>query len=82
MVRQRTHARAGGHSRCAWRLAAVRGSMRPCRPAGPARIGVLGMSTITYLGLTKLNLFGEGITETVKGLWRRPAPPPKPLPKK
>ena len=53
--------------------------VRACRPAGAARGGVLAMSAITWLGIMKLNLFGPGITGTVKSLWERP---PKPLPKK
>lgn len=40
--------------------------------AGPARVGVLGMSVVTYLGITKLNLAGPGLTATVKGLWAKP----------
>lgn len=41
-------------------------------PAAYARGGVLGMSVITFLGLAKLNLFGPGITGTVKSLWGKP----------
>lgn len=51
--------------------------------AGPARYGILGMSAITFLGLAKVNLFGPGITGTVKGLWQKPQKAaPKPDPKK
>ncbi|KXZ42626.1 hypothetical protein GPECTOR_129g556 [Gonium pectorale] len=39
---------------------------------GPARLGVLGMSVVTYLGIMKVNLSGPGLTETVRGLWRKP----------
>ncbi|GLC34961.1 hypothetical protein PLESTM_000259300 [Pleodorina starrii] len=44
----------------------------PKAARGPVRVGVLGMSIITYLGIMKMNLSGPGVTETVKGLWRRP----------
>lgn len=37
------------------------------------------MSAITWLGIMKLNLFGPGITGTVKSLWERPPVPPKKL---
>lgn len=40
--------------------------------AGPSRYALLGASSVTFLGLLKLNLFGPGITETVRMLWRRP----------
>lgn len=40
---------------------------------GPARWVMLGVTVSTALGLTKLNLTGPGITETIKSLWRRPA---------
>lgn len=45
----------------------------------PVRYGLLGASGITALGLLKLNLFGPGLTDTVRSLWRheKPAPPPK-----
>ncbi|KAG2493622.1 hypothetical protein HYH03_008139 [Edaphochlamys debaryana] len=45
----------------------------PYAARGPARVGVLGMSVITYLGIMKVNLSGPGLTETVRGLWRKPA---------
>jgi len=38
-----------------------------------ARYGALATTTITLIGLMKLNLFGPGITETYKSLWRRRA---------
>uniref|UniRef100_A0A1Q2XCW7 Succinate dehydrogenase [ubiquinone] cytochrome b small subunit n=2 Tax=Chlamydomonas reinhardtii TaxID=3055 RepID=A0A1Q2XCW7_CHLRE len=46
----------------------------PKAARGPARVGVLGMSVVTYLGIMKMNLAGPGLTETVKGLWRKPQP--------
>lgn len=47
--------------------------------AVPVRYGLLGASGITALGLLKLNLFGPGLTDTVRSLWRheKPAPLPK-----
>lgn len=44
----------------------------PKAARGPVRAGVLGMSVVTYLGIMKMNLGGPGLTETVKGLWRKP----------
>ena len=44
----------------------------PRAARGPARYAALGISAVTFLGLTKLNFFGHGITESVRGLWRRP----------
>jgi succinate dehydrogenase (ubiquinone) membrane anchor subunit len=38
---------------------------------GPARIGMLAFTGISVAGLTKLNLTGPGITETVKAMWRK-----------
>lgn len=38
---------------------------------GPARYAMVGFTGLTALGLTKLNLTGVGITETVKALWRK-----------
>jgi hypothetical protein len=33
---------------------------------------------MTFLGLLKLNLIsGPGITESIRGLWRRPKAPPQ-----
>ncbi len=37
-----------------------------------ARVGVLGASAVTFLGLIALNVTGAGVTETVKSLWREP----------
>eukprot|EP00322_Chrysochromulina_rotalis_P029422 CAMPEP_0115847052 /NCGR_PEP_ID=MMETSP0287-20121206/10180_1 /TAXON_ID=412157 /ORGANISM="Chrysochromulina rotalis, Strain UIO044" /LENGTH=142 /DNA_ID=CAMNT_0003300867 /DNA_START=16 /DNA_END=444 /DNA_ORIENTATION=+ len=37
---------------------------------GPARYGMAALTGLTILGLTKLNLTGPGITETVKSFWR------------
>lgn len=48
--------------------------------AVPVRYGLLGASGITALGLLKLNLFGPGLTDTVRSLWRHETP--EPLPKK
>eukprot|EP00199_Chlamydomonas_sp_CCMP681_P004694 CAMPEP_0119107464 /NCGR_PEP_ID=MMETSP1180-20130426/10293_1 /TAXON_ID=3052 ORGANISM="Chlamydomonas cf sp, Strain CCMP681" /NCGR_SAMPLE_ID=MMETSP1180 /ASSEMBLY_ACC=CAM_ASM_000741 /LENGTH=123 /DNA_ID=CAMNT_0007092951 /DNA_START=143 /DNA_END=514 /DNA_ORIENTATION=+ len=42
---------------------------------GPARMGMLGMSAVTFIGLLKINTTGQGITQTVKSLWHRPAKP-------
>jgi succinate dehydrogenase (ubiquinone) membrane anchor subunit len=39
------------------------------------RAAVLGASVVAYMGIMKVNLTGPGLTETVKALWRRPAPP-------
>ena len=42
-------------------------------PPGPARYVLLGTSTMTFLGLLKLNMIsGPGITESIRGLWHRP----------
>lgn len=38
-----------------------------------ARIVLLVVSGVTLLGLMKLNLAGDGISETAKALWRKPA---------
>jgi succinate dehydrogenase (ubiquinone) membrane anchor subunit len=35
---------------------------------------VLAGSVVAYLGIMKVNLSGPGLTETVKALWRKPAP--------
>ncbi|KAG1673288.1 hypothetical protein FOA52_002568 [Chlamydomonas sp. UWO 241] len=39
---------------------------------GPARLGLVALSGMTFLGLMKLNLTGPGITDSVRGLWRKP----------
>ena len=39
---------------------------------GPARFALLGLTSVTVLGLLKLNLFGDGMTKSVKSLWRKP----------
>ena len=41
-----------------------------CGCAAGLRLATLGMTVVTVLGLTKLNLAGDGISETVKSLWR------------
>jgi succinate dehydrogenase (ubiquinone) membrane anchor subunit len=41
---------------------------RASRPL--ARYVLLGATTVTLLGLLKLNLSGPGLTETFKSLWR------------
>jgi hypothetical protein len=41
--------------------------------AGPARVGVLGASALTFLGLLKMNVSGPGICQVVKGMWDLPA---------
>merc|ERR1719465_5665 len=41
---------------------------------GPARVVMFGITIITTAGLMRLNLFGPGITETLKTLWRKPEP--------
>ncbi len=38
-----------------------------------ARASILGTSVLMCLGFLKLNVFGPGITETVKSLWKEPA---------
>ena len=35
---------------------------------------MLGVTCLTTAGLLRLSLFGPGITETLKELWRRPQP--------
>eukprot|EP00631_Chrysoreinhardia_giraudii_P004189 CAMPEP_0197421850 /NCGR_PEP_ID=MMETSP1170-20131217/11799_1 /TAXON_ID=54406 /ORGANISM="Sarcinochrysis sp, Strain CCMP770" /LENGTH=117 /DNA_ID=CAMNT_0042949135 /DNA_START=23 /DNA_END=379 /DNA_ORIENTATION=+ len=40
---------------------------------GPARIVMLGITTMTTAGLIKLNVQGPGIIGTLKGLWKPPA---------
>lgn len=35
-----------------------------------ARSGVLGVTAVTFLGLMKLSLMGDGIGGTVKKLWK------------
>lgn len=37
----------------------------------PARVGVLGLTTVTFLGLLKLSLTGNGVTGTIKQLWKK-----------
>ncbi len=37
-----------------------------------ARVGLLGVTAITTIGLFQLNISGVGMTETIKQLWRRP----------
>jgi succinate dehydrogenase (ubiquinone) membrane anchor subunit len=44
----------------------------PPRFMGASRWGLLAASSIAFLGLTKLNLSGPGITSTVKSLWHNP----------
>lgn len=44
------------------------------------RYGLLGASGLTALGLLRLNLFGPGLTDTVRSLWKYEKTP-KPLPK-
>jgi succinate dehydrogenase (ubiquinone) membrane anchor subunit len=36
-----------------------------------ARFGLAGATSIAILGLLKLNVFGVGMTETIKSLWRK-----------
>jgi hypothetical protein len=47
------------------------------------RYGLLGASGVAALGLLKLNVFGPGITDTVRSLWKyeRNPPPLTPQPK-
>lgn len=40
---------------------------------GLARLGVLGLSTITFLGLAKLTIDGPGVGGTLTHLWKKPA---------
>uniref|UniRef100_A0A7S0UJ94 Succinate dehydrogenase [ubiquinone] cytochrome b small subunit n=1 Tax=Polytomella parva TaxID=51329 RepID=A0A7S0UJ94_9CHLO len=44
----------------------------PSAARGAVRGGVLGVTAVTFLGLLKLNVFGAGITQSVKGLWNKP----------
>jgi succinate dehydrogenase (ubiquinone) membrane anchor subunit len=37
----------------------------------PVRVGVLGMSSVMFLGLLKLNMTGPGVIGAVKHLWKR-----------
>lgn len=39
-----------------------------------ARYALLGVTGLTLLGLLKLNLFGPGVTESYKSLWRAEEP--------
>ena len=39
-----------------------------------ARTGWLGVTAVTILGLLKLNLFGDGMTESVKSMFREVSP--------
>ena len=41
---------------------------------GPARAIMFGVTLVTAAGLLRLNLFGPGVTETFKQLWRKPEP--------
>ena len=43
----------------------------PCSTKGPSRVAMLGLTGVTLLGFLRLNLTGEGITGTVKRLWRK-----------
>lgn len=36
-----------------------------------AKTGLLGVTIVTILGLLKLNVFGAGMTESIKSLWRK-----------
>jgi len=38
----------------------------------PARYVMVGITAITVLGLLKHNLAGDGMTKTLKALWRKP----------
>jgi succinate dehydrogenase (ubiquinone) membrane anchor subunit len=49
----------------------------PKAVAGIARWGVLGGSVLAAVGMARLNVSGAGVTQTVKALWAREAPPPK-----
>ena len=37
---------------------------------GPSRVALAGVTAVSILGLTKLNLEGPGITGTLKAFWR------------
>ena len=37
-----------------------------------ARVGLAGVTAVTTIGLLQLNIGGVGMTETIKGLWRKP----------
>ena len=39
---------------------------------GTARTFLLGVTGVTLLGLLKLNVAGDGLTETVKSMWKTP----------
>lgn len=39
---------------------------------GPARAALLGVTGLTVIGLTYLNISGPGITESIKALWKGP----------
>ena len=45
----------------------------PTQLRGLTRGALFGVTAVTLLGLLKLNLAGEGITETVKAMWKDPA---------
>lgn len=42
-----------------------KGAMMPCR------VLMLGITAATILGFARLNLTGDGLTESVKGIWRK-----------
>ena len=43
-------------------------------PVGPARYLMAAFTGGTIIGLTVLNIKGDGITETLKQFWRNPKP--------
>ena len=38
----------------------------------PARYAMVGLTAVTVLGLLKHNLAGDGMTKSLKALWRQP----------
>jgi hypothetical protein len=46
--------------------------------AVPMRYGLLGATGVCTLGLLKLSIFGPGLTDTVRSLWKYEKPPPPP----
>ena len=37
----------------------------------PCRVVMAGVTGVTLLGFARLNLTGDGLTESIKGLWRK-----------
>lgn len=44
----------------------------PGSPTGPARVALLAATVVASLGLLKLSIFGDGITGSLKAVWKKP----------